>query len=50
MQIKRLNLKMDVVFFESRKSEQNKNAGIAVNIFRLILIGREYYEQRTIVT
>jgi len=35
---------MDVVFFESRKSEQNENAGIAVNIFRLILIGREYYE------
>jgi len=45
MQIKkRLNFKMDVVFFESRKSEQNENAGIAVNIFRLILIGREYYE------
>jgi len=36
MQTKRLNFKIDVVFFESRKSEQNENAGIAVNIFRLI--------------
>jgi len=35
MQIKRLNFKMDVVLFESRKSEQNEYAGIAVKIYRL---------------
>jgi len=47
---KRLNFKMDLVFFELRESEQNENAGIAMNIFRLILIGREYYEQKIIIT
>jgi hypothetical protein len=36
MQTKRLNFKMDMVFFELRKSEQNENAGIGTKIHRLI--------------
>ena len=45
MQIKRLNLKMDVIFFAVRKSEQNENADIAMKIYRL-----SEYEQRIIIT
>jgi len=33
MQIKRLNFTMDVVLLESRKTEQNEYAGIAVKMF-----------------
>jgi hypothetical protein len=36
MQTKRLHFKMDLLFFGERKSEQNENTSIAMNIHWLI--------------